>query len=481
MTGVLNAYQRERLRLRSWSWLLRNIILPIGDVAFRQRMIKRLRFLEEAQWWDLDRLHEYRDRSLRSLMDIVYREVPFYREVMSNAGVKPTDVRCRGDLYKLPIVTKEMLRSSYPHLTTRKTGQKIYEVCTSGSTGTNFCVKEDTETAGQHRASFLLALEWANWVIGEPHVLTGMTPNRSLEKRLKDALLGCYYVSAFNLSDPRLDKTLELLDRCGIQHVWGYPGSLYYLARHAAQKGFCRPLRSVVTWGDNVYLHYRQTIETAFKTRVFDTYGCAEGVQIAAQCGHETTYHIHVPDVIVEFLDDQGNPVRSGQPGNIVLTRLHPGPMPLVRYRVGDVGIAGNGRRCPCGRGYDIMESIQGRDSDVVITPSANRLIVHFFTGILEHFPEIDSFQVVQESIETILIRIVPTQQFSQESCKRIVSALQEKGATGIRIEIELVDQIPLTPGGKRRFVISKVVNSQDQRGLIHAGKAETSSLARSK
>ena len=450
----------DELRRRSWSWLLRSVILPAGDLVFGQRMIKRLRFLEEAQWWDSDRLYDYRDRSLRSLMDIVYREVPFYREVMSNAGVKPTDVRCRGDLYKLPIVTKEMLRSSYPHLTTRKTGQKIYEVCTSGSTGTNFCVKEDTETAGRHRASFLLALEWANWVIGEPHVQTGITPNRSLEKRLKDNLLGCYYVSAFDLSDDSLDLSLDLLDRRGIQHLWGYPGSLYYLARRALKKGWNRSLQSVVTWGDNVYAHYRETIEKAFTTRVFDTYGCAEGMQISAQCSQDNTYHIHTLDVIVEFLDEQQTPVPPGRPGNIVLTRLYPGPMPLVRYRVGDVGIAGNGRRCPCGRGYDVMESIQGRDSDVVITPSANRLIVHFFTGVLEHFSEIDSFQVIQESIETMLIRIIPTKQFSQESSKKIVSALQEKGATGIRIEIELVNQIPSTPGGKRRFVISKVLNS---------------------
>jgi phenylacetate-CoA ligase len=203
-------------------------------------------------------------------------------------------------------------------------------------------------------------------------------------------------------------------------------------------------------------------------------------MQISAQCGQENTYHIHTLDVIVEFLDDEGTPVPPGQLGNIVLTRLHPGPMPLIRYRVGDVGIAGNGRQCPCGRGYDVMESIQGRDSDVVITPTGNRLIVHFFTGILEHFPEIDSFQVVQETIKAMVVRIVPTKQFSLESCERIVSALQENGATGIDIEIELVEEIPLMTGGKRRFVISKVMNSQDQHGSLHGGEAETNSMARS-
>jgi phenylacetate-CoA ligase len=466
MITFLHHRKVDGLTQRSWYWLLRNIVLPTGDLALGHRMIKRLRFLEDAQWWDSDRLNDYRDRSLRSLIHLAYQEVPFYRGLMRNAGVKPDDVVCRSDLYKLPIVTKEMLRSGYPQLTTRETGRKTYEVCTSGSTGTNFCVAEDPETAGRHRASFLLALEWSGWRIGDRHLQTGMTPDRSLEKRVKDTLLGCYYVSAFDLSDTRLDKMLELLDRRSIQYLWGYPGSLYCLARQALKKGWNRPLKSVVTWGDNLYSHYRKTIERAFTTRVFDTYGCAEGMQVSAQCGQDNAYHIHALDVIVEFLDDEGNPVRSGQPGNILLTRLYPGPMPLIRYRVGDVGIAGNGHRCSCGRGYDLMESIQGRDTDVVITPTGNRLIVHFFTGILEHFPEIESFQVVQESMESMVIRIVPTEQFSEESSDRIVAALQEKEATGIRIEIELVDRIPLTLGGKRRFVISNATKPGDEHGL---------------
>jgi phenylacetate-CoA ligase len=382
---------------------------------------------------------------------------------MVGARVNPKDIRGGDDLYMLPIVSKKMLRSSSPSLTTRVTGQKTYEVSTSGSTGTNFSVKEDSETAGWHRASLLLALEWANWTIGEPHVQTGMTPERSLEKRLKDTLLRCYYVSAFDLSDAVLETTLDLLDRCGIQHLWGYPGSIYYLARRALKRGWNTPLRSIVTWGDNLYPHYRKTIEKAFETRVIDTYGCAEGMQIAAQCGHGSTYHIHALDVIVEFLDDRDNPVSSGQAGNIVLTRLHPGPMPLIRYRVGDVGIAGDGLRCSCGRGYEVMKSIQGRDTDVVTTRNGNRLIVHFFTGILEHFSEIDCFQVVQETMDIMIIRIVPTKDYSQETSRRIICALQEKGASGIEIRIDLADEIPLTAGGKRRFIISKVPNSREQ------------------
>jgi phenylacetate-CoA ligase len=180
-------------------------------------------------------------------------------------------------------------------------------------------------------------------------------------------------------------------------------------------------------------------------------------MQIAAQCGTSNTYHIHTLDVIVECLDDDGLPVRAGQPGNLILTRLYPGPMPLIRYQVGDVGVLGGERRCDCGRGYDVLESIQGRDTDIIITPSGNRLIVHFFTGIIEHFSEIESFQVIQEEPDIIILRLVPNEGFSQETVTRVLEKLHERGAADLKILVEPVKEIALPPSGKRRFIVSKI------------------------
>ena len=454
----------DRSALPARAWLLRHAILPAGDLLFGQRMMRRLRFLEEAQWWEPERLHAHRDQLLRSLVHTAYKEVPFYRDLMDSAGVRPADIRSAGDLPRLPVVTKAMLRAGFPHRTTRRTGQRAHDVYTSGSTGTPFAMREDAETAGWYRASFLLALEWVGWQFGEPHLQTGINPGRDIARRLKDWLLRTYYVPAFDLSDARLDASLDLLERHGIQHLWGYPAGLYVLAQRAREQSWNRPLRSVVTWGDNLFPHYRRAIEQVFQARVYDTYGCSEGMQVAAQCGHGSTYHIHMLDVVVEYLDDGGQPVPAGQPGNLVVTRLHPGPMPLIRYAVGDVGIAGAGQRCDCGRGYDVMESIQGRNTDVVLTPSGNRLIVHYFTSIMEYFLEVAAFQVVQPAREMMILRIVPAQGFSPAVADRIITTLKEKGAADMAIEIELVDAIPLTPGGKRRFIVSEIGEPQGER-----------------
>lgn len=431
--------------------ILEKVLLPLGDRLVGQRMMERLRFLRQAQWWDPERLEAERTRLLRELLAVACSEVPFYRSLWG--GSLPTDLK------DLPPATKAALRAGYPRLTTRDTGQRFHESCSSGSTGANFCVREDPETTGWHRASFLLALEWSGWRIGEPHLQTGMTLRRGLVKGVKDRLLRCAYVSAFDLSDAALDHALAILDRRRIAHLRGYPGSLYYLARRALETGWNRPLRGIVTWGDTLYAHYRETIERAFGARVLDTYGIGEGMQVSAQCEERGLYHVHALDVIVECVDDELRPVPPGQTGHLLLTRLHPGPMPLIRYRVGDLGVM-SGQPCPCGRGFPTMESIQGRDTDVVVTPSGNRLIVHFFTGILNHFPEVESFQVVQESPEAILVRVVPAEGFShglgkETTAGRIVAALRAKGAD-LEIEVEAVEEIPAAASGKRRFVINR-------------------------
>ncbi len=418
-------------------------------------MLRRLAFLERAQWWSVEQIEEYRNRQLRVLLAAV-GEVPFYRDLFSQAGLSTDDIRTTADLAQVPPVTKDQLRANYPDRTTRSTGQRTYEASTSGSTGRNFRVQEDRFTAGWYRAAVLLAWEWAGWRIGATHLQTGITPNRNREQRLKDILLRCSYFSAYDLSDDALDRALDVLDRRRIQHLLGYPASLDCLARRAKAVGFNKRLESIVTWGDNLGPAQRACIESSFQARVFDTYGCGEGVQVAAQCGHSHAYHVYSLDVIVDYVDDLGNPVAAGRPGNLLLTRLHPGPMPLIRYQVGDVATAGLDKKCSCGRAWELLESIQGRSADAIFTPSGNRLIVHFFTGALEHFPEIDQFQVVQEQPDAITLRILPTAAWSIQSEPAIITALEKRGV-GLDVRIERVSAIPLTPGGKRRFVISNL------------------------
>jgi phenylacetate-CoA ligase len=262
------------------------------------------------------------------------------------------------------------------------------------------------------------------------------------------------------LSERNFSRVLDLLERKRIRHLWGNPPSVNFLARRVSRGGWNAPLDTVVTWGDNLYKPYRTKIEAAFQTKVFDTYGCAEGFQIAAQCGTGQNYHVHELDVIVEILDDEGLPVAPGEAGNVVVTRLHPGPMPLIRYQVGDIAVRGAREQCPCGRVWEQFGGIHGRDTDVVFTPSGARLNGHFFAALMEHFPEIAFVQVVQEALSSVVVNVVLAADFHAPANWRgkALSVLKESGAQDLRIEIEIVDEIPRCASGKRLLVVNKLL-----------------------
>lgn len=439
------------------SKLLIKAVLPFADLVTRQRVMASYRFFRESQWWSRERLIQYQESRLRETLQIAYSQVPFYKEYYDRHGVRINEILNKSDLVKIPPVSKEDLRRAYPDFCVRKTRYPVYEFFTSGSSGQPFAVKVDSRTLSDARALMFLRANFSGWEIGEPFLQTGMTLKRGAVKWAKDILLGVKYVSAFNLSDTVLDSYLSIIEKRRIKYVMGYPGSIYFLAKRARQVGFNHRLRGIICWGDNLYRHYRREMEEVFGCRATDTYGCGEGIQVAAQCKHGL-YHIFMPHVIVEVVDEYGAPVPAGCMGNILLTRLDPGAMPLIRYRVGDIGKKNDmAHICSCGRGLEVMDAIDGRDCDVIVTPSGNRLIVHFFTGIFEYYPSIENFKIIQETPDAIHVQIVPGPGFLPEHWDQIKKQILEKGDPDLKIEMEVVKEISLESSGKRRFVISRL------------------------
>jgi phenylacetate-CoA ligase len=446
-----NGIDLEKIKRKA----LENILLPLGDKLSGQYIMKQYSFFKDAQWWPTERLEEFQNSKLRETIAAAYRDTEFYKKLYDQYKVEPSDIKQVEDLQKLPIVTKDMLRKAYPQSCTRESMQPWKEYFTSGSTGRPFVVRLDNYTMSIARALMLLRANFSGWQLGESYLQTGMTLQRGIIKWAKDTLLNISYVSAFDLSDTVLDRYLELIETKKHRYIMGYAASIYCIAKRAQKVGFNSTIQGIVSWGDNMYAHYRKLIEKQFHCRVTDTYGCGEGIQVAAQC-EMGQYHVFTPHVVIEFLKE-GSICKPGELGEIVLTRLNPGAMPLIRYKIGDVGKDSQSQVCSCGRGFKMIGSVEGRDSDIIVTPRGNRLIVHFFTGIFEYARMVDTFQIVQENSEEILVRIVPLPGFDTQTWEWLKQEILTKGDPDLRINLEIVKEIPLEGSNKRRFVISKI------------------------
>ena len=439
---------------RARAAVLGRAVLPVADRVLGQRMMARYRYLDAAQWWPRERVLARRDAMLAAVVRTAASEVEMYRDLYADAGVDPADVRSAADLFALPIVTKPDLRVGHPERTTRPTGQRTYDECSAGSTGEPFCVKEDAATAGWCRASFLQIVSWAGWSLGERHLQLGINPARQRGRALKDRLLRCSYASIYDLDGPNLDRALTQIVEGRTGYVFGYPVGVLELARRSVELGRSVTLDGVVTWGDTLGGHDRSMIEKTFGCLVLDAYGLAEGLWIASQCPSRGMYHVHSLDVVLELLDDGGRPVEPGTPGHVVVTRLHAGPSPLIRYRTGDLAV-GTTSSCECGRGFETISSIVGRTADTLVTPSGKRLIVHFFNGMFDHYLDIGAFQAAKTHADRLELRIVPRNDRGIASANEVARRIGAQ-VPDMKVDVRIVDRVPRTRAGKRRFVIDE-------------------------
>ena len=61
-----------------------------------------------------------------------------------------------------------------------------------------------------------------------------------------------------------------------------------------------------------------------------------------------------------------------------------------------------------------MLKQIIGRDTDIIYSPKGKALIVHFFTGIFEHYSEIEQFQIVKQKGKILQIRYIPGSNYNE-------------------------------------------------------------------
>lgn len=431
-------------------------VLPIGDHVFGQNITSRLTAIADYQWKSADEIRIDQSHRLRNLIRIAFCEVPWYRDVRLTSDLSPDKFHSPDDLQLLPVMTKATIREHFEQLQRDDFVGPTQTMSSSGSTGTPLKVRVDNRCLSEIYATQLLFWSWGGFAMGKPHLQTGMSLNRGVAKRLKDILFRCHYVSAMDLTDAHLQQIADRITTRRLRSLFGYASSLYVIAKYFDRQGMSWNMDHVFSWGDMMFPEYRSLIERVFSCRVSDCYGLGEGIECAAQCERHEALHEAMHAVILEIVDGNGRPCPPGKLGRLLVTRLEPGPMPLIRYDTGDAAYFID-EPCGCGRSLRLISPIQGRNTDIITTSAGDRLIVHFFTKIFEPINEIKQFQIRQEVPGEINVLYVPHRDFSPSILLEIEHAIQSHCRSPLRIQFTEQDDIPLERSNKRRFVISSV------------------------
>ena len=153
------------------------------------------------------------------------------------------------------------------------------------------------------------------------------------------------------------------------------------------------------------------------------------------------------------------SPLGPQEPGQLVVTGLLAEEMPLIRYRIGDRGALSD-ELCSCGRGLPLLQSIEGRSDDLILTPDGRR--VGRLDPIFKADIAIREAQIVQESLQHITVRLVPTQGYTPADGEAIIQALRQR-VGDMAVSLEPVAEIPRGPNGKFRAVVSRLAEHDDR------------------
>jgi phenylacetate-CoA ligase len=442
------------------AWFNRSVMQPLAACRSGSRHLGYLRLLRNRQYDDLAEIRRRQLDALRKLLFHAYETVPYYRNLLIGGGWHPSDFKTLADLEHFPVLTKAAIRKhSLQMRSSLFEGQALFLKKTSGSTGVPLEIAVDSASMQWKTACTIRSDEWSGWRLGRRVAKVWGNPEyrkHGWKGRLRNFLVDrARYLDTIGIDEQRMRLFAASLCRKQPSLLFGHAHSLYLFACFV-QRHFRAAINPDGIISTAMLLHdwQRTAIENAFGCPVTNRYGCEEVSLIASECQEHRGLHLNADSLYAEVLDDR--PESAGE-GSLVVTDLTNRAMPLIRYKVGDVAVRSD-RRCACGRGLPLIERIEGREADYVLTPQGKLISgISLTENFALHIRGTAQIQIIQESESHLRLRIVPDDDFADESRWQIRELVNDMFGPEMDFEVELIDSIPQEPSGKYRFCISKV------------------------
>ncbi len=460
---VKNVYERmpalaQNIVLTGYSALLDRERYGAGFRNFQE-------WLDKTQWYNPEELRSYQEEQLARLVQYSYRHVPYYRRVMDEYDVKPGDITSTGDLTRLPLLTRQDIKDNFVDLLSDKFDlTRVKKGHTSGTTGSPLEICYSDQVIQITYALLDRHYRWAGVRMkkkGDRVAVLRGNPIVPLKQNkppfwrynfLHNQLL----LSCFHMSPQNLPFYVEKLHRYAPRVLDGYPSTLYVLARYLQGTGQKLPLHAVVSSSETLYDFQREIIEESFQCKVFDYFAAAERVVFSNECEYHEGHHIADEYGITEIIDNSGRHVELGNLGTLVATSLHNYAMPMIRYVTNDMSSV-RIHSCSCGRGLPLMDDVTTKAEDLLTLRDGRIISPSVLTHPFKPLTSIEASQIIQEDLDHVRVKIVPTPAYTDHDGEILINGLKERLGTTVEICVEKVDALERTKAGKFKWVISNV------------------------
>ena len=453
---------QNRYKADWYAPIARHVITPLWAWKERSPYLRHLRFLERSQYRPLEEVQQDQWIRLKRLLIHASQNCSFYHDRLARSNALPETIHSWEDLSRIPLLTKDDIRANRESMIAQNIPRKnLNHKKTSGSTGVSLSFFVDEDSLQWKRACTIRHDRWAGWDIGERIGAIWGNPEcfKNWRLWLRNLLLSRNIpLDTLKMDEKAMQTFYEQVRRKKPTLLFGHAHSLYLFARFLQDNALTgiRP-RGIISTAMVLHDFERALIEEVFGCKVTNRYGCEEVSLIACECEAHQGLHVNMDTLVVECLR-YGRPAQPAEPGVLVVTDLTNYGMPFIRYQVGDTARMAE-KPCSCGRGYPLIESLEGRIADYVRTPHGDNIsgisLTENFAMVLEG---VKQMQIVQDELDHLLFRVVQGEGERIEELKQDIARLvrQRFGET-MRHDIEYVDSIQSETSGKYRFCISKL------------------------
>ncbi|MBD8083599.1 phenylacetate--CoA ligase family protein [Chryseobacterium caseinilyticum] len=359
-------------------------------------------------------IKKFQEEKLQELLRYLEAHSPFYQKLFKENDIQISDIQTLEDLQKIPTTSKNDIQQNNDDFFCVSQSQIVDYSTTSGTLGdpVTFGLSEND----MERIAYNEAISLACAGIQKGDVVQMIT---TIDKRFIAGLAYLLGLRKMGASVIRMGPGIPELQWDSIfrympKYLITVPSFLLKMIDYAEKHGMDYKNSSVTGavcigesiknqgFSDNIL---SQKIKEKWNIKLFSTYASTEMSTAFTECEFQIGGHQHPELIITEILDEEENPVKEGESGELTITTLGVEALPLLRFKTGDL-VKAHYEPCECGRNTMRLGPVVGRKQQMIkykgttLYPPAMNDILNDFDGIL-------CYQIVIQSNEIGLDEII--------------------------------------------------------------------------
>jgi phenylacetate-CoA ligase len=447
-------------------WRAPGIVWPAPPHESDARMLALQFQYRQTEYWPPPGIEAQQFRQIEALVAFCHENIPFWRDRLRRAGLRPGMKLDQRAWARLPILSRREAQEAGKALRAKEPPPghgNVHEGGTSGSTGVP--LRFATSDLAQF---FWLSMNlrqalWHNVASGAGlAVIKQIGAGQDVPTTTKaDPDWGAGFEAFATGPLLAIDSRRPAAEQIDwlIGHRPAYlmtrPSNAIRLARRCLETGQrLTGLKQIFTMGERLTEETRALCREALDAGMIDAYSSEEAGLMALQCPDHNHLHVVAEAVKVEVLDERGQPCAPGEIGRVVVTPLHNFAMPLLRYELGDQ--AEVGAACSCGRTLPVLSRILGRANNRIILPGGEVRIAHWGAELMHQISGIIQYQVAQVAEDEIEYRLVVRNPLTADDEAFLTGMLHRSVGYKFKVRFTYVDDIPPMANGKHQEFVAE-------------------------